>query len=98
MLEDRLSSWRVATRRSICSRSTISPAEPEDIVTIHTGGGGGFGNPWERDPEGVRQDVMAGYVTLECAERDYGVVLTDELEIEVHATHRRREEKENAAL
>jgi N-methylhydantoinase B len=73
------------------------PCSAGDVVTIHTGGGGGFGNPWERDPERVRRDVIAGYVTRGCAERDYGVILTDELEIEAHATNRRREEVENAS-
>ena len=73
------------------------PCSTGDVVTIHTGGGGGFGNPWERDPECVRRDVIAGYITRECAERDYGVVLIDELEIQAHATNRRREEVENAS-
>ena len=38
-------------------------------------GGGGYGNPLQRDPSAVRDDVLNGYVTLEAAERDYGVVV-----------------------
>ena len=40
-------------------------------------GGGGFGNPLLRDPERVRADVVRGLVTVEAAERAYGVVLRD---------------------
>jgi N-methylhydantoinase B len=62
------------------------------VVTTYTGGGGGYGNPWERDPELVRRDVVAGYVTREGAERDYGVVLDYALDVDSGATARRREE------
>jgi N-methylhydantoinase B len=40
-----------------------------------TNGGGGWGNPMERDPERVRRDVRDGYVSIEGARRDYGVVV-----------------------
>ena len=63
-----------------------------DVVTINTGGGGGFGNPWERDPESVLRDVLDGYVTRKGAERDYGVVLTEEPGIDKTATDSRRKE------
>jgi N-methylhydantoinase B len=53
-----------------------------DTFELRTGGGGGFGDPLERDPERVRADVLDGYVSVEGAERDYGVVLDpDTLEI-----------------
>ena len=42
-------------------------------ITNLTGGGGGWGNPFEREPERVLQDVIQGYVSLDAAERDYGV-------------------------
>jgi N-methylhydantoinase B len=42
------------------------------------GGGGGWGNPLERDPEAVRDDVLDGYVSVLGARRDYGVVLSDD--------------------
>jgi N-methylhydantoinase B len=38
-------------------------------------GGGGYGNPFERDPLSVVDDVLNGYVSLAAAERDYGVVI-----------------------
>ena len=40
-----------------------------------TGGGGGFGNPLERDPDKVRDDARDGFITLEAARTVYGVVL-----------------------
>ena len=44
-------------------------------VTVMTGGGGGYGNPLERDPGLVLNDVVNGFVSREAAERDYGVAL-----------------------
>jgi N-methylhydantoinase B len=38
-------------------------------------GGGGYGDPLERDPEAVLLDVLNGYVSIEAAARDYGVVI-----------------------
>jgi N-methylhydantoinase B len=73
------------------------PCSAGDIVTIYTGGGGGYGSPLERDPERVRLDVMAGYVTREGAERDYGVVLGDGLRVNDGATARLREEMEGTS-
>ena len=48
-----------------------------DTVTCLMAGGGGYGDPFLRDPERVRQDVMDGLVTLESARDDYGVVIQD---------------------
>jgi N-methylhydantoinase B len=45
------------------------------IVHLNLPGGGGFGDPFARDPELVRQDIISGYVTTELAARDYGVVI-----------------------
>lgn len=42
-------------------------------VRLETPGGGGYGDPKERDPKKVVEDVRLGYVTPEAAERDYGV-------------------------
>jgi len=46
-----------------------------DVFTIETPGGGGYGNPRERDPEQVLQDVRRGLVSREQARAVYGVVL-----------------------
>ena len=38
-------------------------------------GGGGYGDPYERDPAWVRDDVLDGYISSSAALGDYGVVL-----------------------
>jgi N-methylhydantoinase B len=48
---------------------------PGDLISIRTGGGGGFGSPLERDPAAVLRDVLDGYVSIEAARRDYAVVI-----------------------
>ncbi|MEM1268115.1 MAG: hydantoinase B/oxoprolinase family protein, partial [Pseudomonadota bacterium] len=52
-------------------------AEAGDRVTILTAGGGGYGDPFERDPAAVLRDVVAGFVSPEAAAQDYGVVIAD---------------------
>jgi N-methylhydantoinase B len=47
----------------------------DQIVRLNTPGGGGYGDPFARDPERVLWDVIEGYVTPEAAARDYGVVV-----------------------
>ncbi len=48
---------------------------PGDVIVIDVAGGGGFGNPLERDPEMVQEDVIQGYVSIEKAREDYRVVI-----------------------
>jgi N-methylhydantoinase B len=49
------------------------PLDTNDYVEVIAGGGGGYGNPLEREPEAVRQDVIDGYVSIDHARSDYGV-------------------------
>lgn len=44
----------------------------DDVIRIHTGNGGGLGEPAERDPEAVRDDVRNGLITAERAKDIYG--------------------------
>jgi N-methylhydantoinase B len=53
-----------------CSRV---PLRRGDVVRTMTGGGGGFGEARERDPEAVRADVADRHVTAEAARERYGV-------------------------
>ncbi len=46
-----------------------------DVVSIRTGSGGGWGNPRERNPEEVLKDVRNGFISPEVAEKEYGVVI-----------------------
>jgi N-methylhydantoinase B len=61
-----------------------------DTVHVRTPGGGGYGEPRARDPELVCRDVARGYLTVDDAERDYGVVLDTEGGVDASATERRR--------
>ena len=60
---------------------------PGDAVTIRAGGGGGFGPPHEREPERVLHDVREGYVSIEAAAAQYGVVI-DPKTLEIVQTRR----------
>lgn len=51
------------------------PMKAGDTVTMITQGGGGYGDPKERDPELVKKDVRNGLVSKEAAEKEYGVKL-----------------------
>ncbi|MGB9726430.1 MAG: hydantoinase B/oxoprolinase family protein [Fervidicoccaceae archaeon] len=64
-----------------------------DVVSIRSGGGGGWGDPLERDPRLVAWDVKNEYITLQQAKEIYGVVIRpDTLEVEWNETHALREE------
>jgi N-methylhydantoinase B len=54
--------------------------EAGEKIVYDYGGGGGWGDPYDRDPQAVVDDVLDEYVSLEGAERDYGVVLTGSVE------------------
>ena len=66
-----------------------------DGYAVETGGGGGFGDPLKRPAEQVLQDVTSGYVSVEAARRDYGVVIKAQsrhYELDVAATEALRRE------
>ncbi len=68
--------------------------EPGETLVSTMCGGGGYGDPTDRDPEAVRKDVEAGLVSREAAEETYGVVLKSSdtgLEVDSEATNERRE-------
>jgi len=65
--------------------------KPDAAWSFQLGGGGGWGNPLERDPQSVLDDVLDGYVSVEGAQRDYAVVLSaDERSVNVEATRAER--------
>ena len=60
-------------------------------IRFEGSGAGGFGDPLKRDPDAVAHDVRVGYVSIEAAEREYGVVLIPTaLDVDVEATKARR--------
>jgi N-methylhydantoinase B len=48
-----------------------------DVITYYSPVGGGYGNPLERDPAKVLDDVLDGFITVDHARADYGVVLRE---------------------
>jgi N-methylhydantoinase B len=61
------------------------------VVRVRTTGGGGWGDPFEREPELVQRDAIEGKVSLAAARDDYGVVLVpdgraDSFTIDAQAT------------
>jgi N-methylhydantoinase B len=65
--------------------------KPGDVVIIDAPGGGGYGSPFERDPEMVVNDVVEGYVSLESARADYGVAINPKtLDVDEEGTKKLR--------
>jgi N-methylhydantoinase B len=72
----------------------IFPVQKGDRILTWTGGGGGWGNPLERDIEAVRQDVLNELVSIERARDVYGVVIDPKtLQVDYEATKKLRAQK-----
>jgi N-methylhydantoinase B len=54
-----------------------NPVRRGDVLRIETGGGGGYGPPFERPAEDVLEDVLGGFVSPRAAREEYGVVIVD---------------------
>jgi N-methylhydantoinase B len=55
----------------------VVTVQPGDIIRITSAGAGGWGDPFEREPERVLDDVRRGFVSVEAARDEYGVVIRD---------------------
>ena len=82
-----------ATERPLTSKVAGLRLRQGDLLSVEFAGGGGWGSPYERDPERVHGDVVRNYVSPARAREDYGVVLTSELAIDAEATARLRAQK-----
>jgi N-methylhydantoinase B len=67
------------------------PVPAQSDVIVRTGGGGGWGDPLVRDPEAVRSDVIEEFISGASARDDYGVVLREDLSVDITATRQLRE-------
>jgi N-methylhydantoinase B len=59
---------------AVASKSTTE-LDPDDVASVQTPGGGGYGDPLERPPEMVLEDVVNGKVSEAAAEDEYGVAV-----------------------
>ena len=69
--------------------ATRYPLERGDVVRFEKWGGGGYGDPLEREPERVRHDLHEGYISEERARDLYGVIVRDGV-LDISATTERR--------
>ncbi len=70
----------------------LTQLRPGDVVTMDAAGGGGYGDPLQRELELVKRDVLDGYVSLGGARDHYGVVIDpDTMEIDMDATRSLRD-------
>lgn len=91
-----------ADEREVDALADAEPVKAGDVIRIRTTGGGGWGDPLDRDPAMVVRDVIWDKVSTDAALADYGVVLTgsvetDDLSFDAAATdaerNRRRAER-----
>ncbi len=79
------------TKRMAKSKEIIRGILPGTMHRQVAGGGGGYGDPFERPAETVAEDVRNGIVSVEAAKRDYGVALSSiTFEVDQNETDRLR--------
>jgi N-methylhydantoinase B len=66
------------TDREVRQGGSYNHLAAGDVLVNNTGGGGGYGNPFEREPERVAHDVRNGFVSVGAAAREYGVQVDPE--------------------
>ncbi|MDR3070835.1 MAG: hydantoinase B/oxoprolinase family protein [Propionibacteriaceae bacterium] len=90
VFKTKTSPWGIAGgKESKPNKMTINPGTPDeyegsglynsvaagDVLVNDMGGGGGYGDPYLRDPQAVAKDVRNGFVSHDSAIEDYGVVV-----------------------
>ena len=78
-------------REFAAARGVHRPVTVGSEVIVRTGGGGGWGDPLERDANAVRADVQEEFISARAARDHYGVVLREDHSIDHAATERARE-------
>jgi N-methylhydantoinase B len=77
----------------LASKITDVKIKQGHSVRLETPGGGGWGAPLQRDPDRVARDVRLGYLSLDKARSDYGVVLSADGSVDQAATLALRQER-----
>lgn len=81
------------TEASVLDAKLIMNLRHGDVFRHELAGGGGWGDPLERDPKRVLDDVRNGYVSVEGAADDYGVVInTSEWTVDAGKTSKLRQQ------
>ena len=57
---------------------TTREVAPGSCIILQTAGAGGYGPPYQRDPERIREDVIQGFISETRAKEAYGVILDGE--------------------
>lgn len=70
----------------------------DDLICVTTPGGGGYGNPLDREVELVARDVRRGYITTAQVEEQYGVVFDAALKADLTATEVKRDAMRRASV
>jgi N-methylhydantoinase B len=79
------------TDREVVQGGSYNHLETGDVLVNNTGGGGGWGNPIDREPERVAVDVRNGFVSVEAAARDYAVAVDPKtFDVDLEATKQLR--------
>ena len=82
---------------SLPAKVTGFPCRSGDVIRIEAPNAAGYGDPLERDPALVLDDVLDGFTPRELAREAYGVVLTGEpLAVDLEATETLRAERQTA--
>jgi N-methylhydantoinase B len=56
----------------LSSKTTVQ-LKPGDVISYRTSGGGGYGEPFKRDPQVILEDALQGKISIERARERYGV-------------------------
>ncbi len=80
LLEDTLESRGLGTADVVELLSEDdNPWDAGDMLRIYTAGGGGWSEPLEREIQSVEKDLQGGFVSLDAARSEYGVVIDPEI-------------------
>jgi N-methylhydantoinase B/oxoprolinase/acetone carboxylase alpha subunit len=82
---------RAETRLPIPTKTSGLWLQAGDVIEVATAGGGGYGDPFAREPELVAADVRDGLVSAAAAALEYGVILDDNGEPDLNATRQARQ-------
>ncbi|GAA4283803.1 hydantoinase B/oxoprolinase family protein [Brevibacterium daeguense] len=81
-----------SSQQRLGSKTEALPFKEEDVVLVRVPGGGGVGDPLNRDPQRVAEDVVDGLVSVQAATDVYGVVLGEDQTVDLQATQSLRDE------